>query len=287
MTPGSSVFDIEAFFNTLVQRLFPVWYANQAVKELPLTDIGIINPNSHLSHRWLSLHSVVQAMQSSLENAGDNWQPLHTVLAKLISENDYQRPLSITAIQGVELGSEDEDWPSLLSYADHCCENIDWSSAEDFDRNLHQAFPDEEKPFSIVYREWDGRYYWLNKTEPVNFVAALKHAREKHRDASIQANINVESLHASALDALRSQYWLLLMNREDAYKVHDLINHTELSAILCEFEWRRSDLVVLTCRKNNKDLNSILLNLQNNRSSQQILDLGQYLSRHHHPFRNQ
>lgn len=287
MSSGTSAFDIEAFFNTLIQRLFPVWYAKQAVKEVVLSDIGVINPNSYLSHRWLSLHSVVQAMQSSLENAGEEWQPLHTLLSKLIVENDYQRPLSITAIQGVEYSGHEEEWSGLSEYADHCGQNIPWKSAEEFESNLHSAFPDNEKPFSIVYREWDGRYYWINKSEPTHFALALKHAWEKQRDASIQANINVESLHMGTLDGLRSQYWLLLMNRDDAYKVHDLISYTDLPAILCEFEWRRSDLVLLACRKNNKDLNTILLNLQNNRSSQQILDFGRYLSRHHHPFRNQ
>lgn len=287
MTTGHSGFDIEAFLNSLAQRLFPVWYANQAVKEMPLADMGVLNPNSFLCHRWLSLHSVIQAMQGSLENAGSEWQTLHQLLGKLIVEQDYQRPLSLSAIQGVEYSGHDANLPNIASYAEHYLNDFPWESAEDFDRNVKAAFPDNEKPFRMVYREWDGRYYWVNKQEPEHFAAAALHAQQKQRDATISAHINVESLNMTTLDTLRSQFWLLLMTRDDAYRVLELLNQTPFNVILCEFEWRRSDLVVLCAEKNQTKLNTIMLNLQNNRSSQQITDLGRYLNRHHHPFRNQ
>jgi hypothetical protein len=287
MNGSDSVFDLEAFLNSLIQRLFPVWYATQAVKELPLGDMGSLNPNSFLSHRWLSLHSVVQAMQGSLENADPQWQELAKLLPKLIIENDYQRPLSVSAIQGVEYSSHEEELPSLLAYAEAFADKIPWEKTEQFEHNLAKAFPDADKPHRVIYREWDGRYYWVNKDEPNHLAAVLMHCHHKQRDARINAHINVESLHMPTLDAIRAKFWLLVMRRDDAYRVLDLLNQANMAVLPCEFEWRRSDLLVLVCRKNNHKLNTILLNLQNNRSSQQITDLGRYLSRHHHPFRNQ
>jgi len=287
MSSGPMPFDIEAFLNAVIQRLFPAWYATQAVKELPLSDMGSLNPNSFLCHRWLSLHSVVQAMQESLQNAGPEWQKLQQLLGKLIVEHNYQRPLSISAIQGVEYSAHEADLPNLESYAEHYCGDIAWEKAEDFDNNLKLAFPAAEQPFRIVYREWDGRYYWINKDEPLHFAAAMMHAKHKQRDSNINCDINVESLHMPTLDALRANYWLLLMLRDDAYKVTNLLNPAGFEVVLCEFEWRRSDLVVMAAHKNSRKLNTILLNLQNNRSTQQITDLGRYLARHNYPFRNQ
>lgn len=283
----ASGIDIEALLNSLIQRLFPVWYANQAVKELPLGNMGTLNPNSFLSHRWLSLHSVIQAMQTSLENADSQWQELSTLLGKLIVENDYQRPLSVSAIQGLEYSSIEEPYPNLVTYAEHNLGAINWESAEDFERNLKSAFVQEDSPHRVVYREWDGRYYWVNKEEAHHFAAVIMHCQHKQRDATINALINVESLHMPTLDNLRSKFWLLIMRRDDAYQVIDLLNKASLPVFPCEFEWRRSDLLILACPKNNTKLNTILLNLQNNRSNQQITDLGRFLNRYHRPFRNQ
>lgn len=287
LSSETSGIDIEALLNSLIQRLFPVWYANQAVKELPLGNMGTLNPNSFLSHRWLSLHSVIQAMQTSLENADSQWQELSTLLGKLIIENDYQRPLSISAIQGLEYSSQEEAYPNLATYAEHNLGSVSWESAEDFERNLKTAFADEDKPHRIIYREWDSRYYWVNKEDSQHFAAAIMHCQHKQRDATISALINVESLHMPTLDKLRSKFWLLIMRRDDAYRVIDLLNKAGLPVLPCEFEWRRSDLLILACPKNIPKLNTILLNLQNNRSNQQITDLGRFLNRYHRPFRNQ
>lgn len=286
-TSSLTAFDLEAFLNNLVQRLFPVWYAAQAVKELPLGNMGPLNPNSFLSHRWLSLHSIIQAMQSSLENADAQWKELSPLLGKLLVEQDYQRPLSVTAIQGLEYSSHEAHYPNLLTYAEHAMGALPWESAEEFEHNLKTAFTDDKKPHRIVYREWDGRYYWVNHEEATHFAAALMHCHHKQRDATISALINVESLHMTTLDSLRSKFWLLIMRRDDAYQVIDLLNKASLPVFPCEFEWRRSDLLILACPKNLSKLNTILLNLQNNRSNQQITDLGRFLTRYHRPFRNQ
>lgn len=291
MPPGASTFDIEAFLNSLIQRLFPAWYANQAVREMPLHDMGSLNPNSFLSHRWLSMHSVIQAMQGSLENAGPDWQELHQLLGKLIVEKDYQRHLSVSVIHGVEYSTHEEEFPNILSYAEHALQQQqwqqEWQTTEQFEHHLLQAFPQQDIPHRMVYREWDGRYYWLNKEEPVHLAAVLMHCQHKQRDARISASINVESLHLPTLDAIRSKYWLILMQRDDAYQVLQLLDQAGFGVIPCEFEWRRSDLLILAGRKSNRKLNNILLSLQNNRSSQQVTDLGRYLSRHYYPFRNQ
>lgn len=290
---GMVLTSIETFFNNLLQRLFPVWYAAQASREITLHPIGILNPNSYLSHRWLSLHSVFRSLseslqaQSSQEPAGSNWQPLCELLDKLITEREFRRSLSISAIDGIENSSEEEDWPNLQSWAEHSAAGVEHSTAEDFDRCIHQAFPEEEKPHRIVYREWDGRYYWQNKGDVTSFAAAVLYIHETQRDANISALINVESINTKVLDRLRNDYWLLLLKRESAYPVHDLMVRAGLPVALAEFEWRRSDLVFMVARKNDRRVNRILLSLMNNRSTQQILEFGSWLNRRHFPFRNQ
>lgn len=284
--PTPQAFDIESFFNNLIQRLFPVWYATQAAREISLAPLGTINPNSFLSHRWLSLQAVVQSLRESLQPQGNDWQALIELLEKLLIEKEYKRSLSITAIDGVEFSHQEQDWPNLHAYAEHNCSDIMPESADDFEQALHDVFPDSAKPHRVVYREWDGRYYWVNKEEPRLFAATLLHAQQKQRDASIHALINVESLNTKVLDRLRNDYWLLLMQRDSAYTMHDLLSRAELPVVLAEFEWRRSDLVFLIARKNNRKINRILLNLMNNRSTQQITEFGRFLTRQHFPFRN-
>ena len=63
--------DLETFLNGLIQKMFPAWYAAQAAKEAHLGNIGILNPHSYLSHRWLSLHAVASAAQQSLAGQGE------------------------------------------------------------------------------------------------------------------------------------------------------------------------------------------------------------------------
>ncbi|MCD8523408.1 MAG: hypothetical protein LRY66_04095 [Saccharospirillaceae bacterium] len=284
--PSPPAFDIESFFNSLIQRLFPVWYATQAAKEISLAPLGTINPTSFLSHRWLSLQAVVQSLRESLQSAGKDWQPLIDLMEKLLIEKEYKRPLSITAIDGVEFSHHEQDWPNLYSYAENNCADIILENADDFDQTLRTVFPNESKPHRVIYREWDGRYYWINKEEPRLFAALLMYAQQKQRDASVQALISVESLNNKVLDRLRNDYWLLLMQRDSAYVMHDLLSRADLPAVLAEFEWRRSDLVFLVARKNNRKINRILLNLLNNRSTQQITEFGRFLTRQHFPFRN-
>ncbi len=82
--PTPPALDIESFFNNLIQHLFPVWYAGQAAKELSLPPLGTINPNSFLSHRWLSLQAVVKSLHESLKASGKAWQQLIDLMEKLL-----------------------------------------------------------------------------------------------------------------------------------------------------------------------------------------------------------
>lgn len=283
----ASLFDIETFLNNLIQRLFPVWYAVHAAREMPLQPLGVLNPNSFLSHRWLSLHAVFRSLAESLQAQDKEWQPLCDLLEKVLVEREFRRPLSVSALDGIEHSTQEEDWPNLLSWAEHTGAAVAHETAEDFDLCVHRAFPQEESPHRVVYREWDGRYYWQNKEDNAHFAAALLYAHEKQRDMSFSALINVESVNSKVLDRIRNDYWLLLLARESAYPIHDLMVRADLPVALAEFEWRRGDLVFMVARKNNRHVNRILLNLLDNRSTQHILEFGRWLGRRHFPFRNQ
>ena len=278
---------LETLLNNLLQRLFPAWYARQAAREMHLQPLGVLNPNSFLCHRWMSLHAIIKAMNESLLTQGDDWQALTGLLGKLIIEKEYTRPLSITALDGLEQSSMENDWPNLQSWAEHAGKDLPHESADDFDQQAKLAFPDANKPHRVVYREWDGRYYWINPDDAPHLAAALIYAQQKQRSISFNATINVESINDKALDNIRADYWLILLTRESAYPVFDLISRAGLPAVLCEFEWRRSDLVFLVGRKNNRKLNQVILNLLDNRSNQQILEFGRFLARQNFPFRNQ
>lgn len=284
---GSFFTELETFLNNLLQRLFPVWYATQAAREIQLEALGSLNPPSFLSHRWLSLHAVVQGLQQSLQAQGSDWLELQELLSKLLVEKEYPRRLSITAIHGVEQSQHDQDWPNLLAYAEQLPEERLIDSAEDFDTRLHEAFPEANKPHRVVYREWDGRYYWINPDEPDQLAALQRYAHEHQRDTAINATISVESLNSKVLDRIRNDWWLLLLKRDSAYLLHNLMSQGNLPVALGEFEWRRSDLVFLIARKSNRSINRIILNLLNNHPSQEALEFGRFLSRQHFPFRNQ
>jgi len=282
---SKSGFDIEEFLNLIFQRLFPRWYARQAAKEIKLPDLGDINPPSFLSHRWLSLVSTHEAIIESLKGS-ESWKPLCDHLSTLITEAEYKRNLSITAIHGIQSSQCDDELPDLISYAQQQSDDIPHESAEDFDNNIHHAFPDAERPFHVCYREWDGRYYLMNKSEPTYFGALRLQCASKHRDFSLQSVIHVESVHGRTLDRIRAGYWLLLLKRESAYQLFQLMKNAKLPCEIAEFEWRRSDLVFFIARKNNQTINQILLTLMGNHNSQQVIDWGRFLSRSRFPFQN-
>lgn len=278
--------DLELVINRLLQRLFPAWYAVQAAKELQLDTMGPINPNSFTSRRWLDVEQTVAACQSTLRDAGDEWQPLHALLGQLRVVNDVRQTIALSDLNGIEYSQYNDDWPNLMAYAEHTVGDQAWESAEEFDQNLRTAFPNDQAPFTVRYREWDGRYVLVNDSDSRALSATLHHIYNKQRDHKIKANLLVESINPNALEKLQQQYWMVLMKREPAYQVLDLLQRANLNAISAECEARRPDLVFLVARKQNKTINRVMLNLMDQRSSQQIQDFGRYLLNHHFPFKS-
>jgi hypothetical protein len=282
-----SGFDLEQFINLLAQKLFPRWYARHAVKEIELGEIETINPESYLCHRWLSIISVHAAAAEGLLSAHEKWHPLAELLKKTIADNEYPRKLSITAIKGVKTSQCDEDYPNLLSYAQQQSSQIPHETENDFTNNIEQAFTTQEGLPQVCYREWDGRYYLMNEEEPRHLGALLLQCHEQKNEHSLSCNIHVESVQGRFLDRIRSGYWMLLMKRENAYQLYQLLKPAKLHCEITEFEWRRSDLVFFVATKTNPTMNQILLTLMSNHNSKQVIDWGRFLSRSNFPFHNQ
>jgi hypothetical protein len=281
-----SGFDLEQFINLIAQRIFPRWYARHAVKEIELPTIEDINPKSYLCNRWLSLITVHEAAAESLASSHQQWHSLAELLKKIHSENEYPHSLSISAIHGVKVSQCEEDFPNLISYGAQQANQIPQVTDNEFNRNITLAFPEEKQPFHVCYREWDGRYYYLNKDEPRHLAALLMQCKKQQRDYNIDCTIHVESIHGHMLDRLRSGFWMLLMKRENAYQLYQLVKKANFECEIAEFEWRRSDLVFFIARKNDSALNDIVLNLLSNHNSTHVIDWGRFLSRSRFPFHN-
>lgn len=281
-----SGFDLEIFINRLLQRLFPAWYAVQAAKELPLQAMGPINPNSFCSRGWLNVEHALAACQSTLRDAGDEWQPLFALLGQLRITQSVRKSLAVSDLNGIQNSQYNDDWPNLMAYAEHTLGEQPWQSAEEFDLNLRTAFAAENAPFTVHYREWDGRYALANETDSAALSATLHHIYTKQRDHKIKVDLVVESINSAALEKLQQQYWMVLLKRETAYQVLDLLQRANLNALSAEFEPRRPDLVFLVAPKQNRSINRVMLSLMDQRSSQQIQDFGRYLLNHHFPIKN-
>jgi hypothetical protein len=281
-----SGFDLEQFINLIAQRMFPRWYARHAVKEIELPTIEDINPKSYLCHRWLSLINVHEAAAESLASSHQQWHSLAELLKKLNSENEYPRSLSIRAIHGVKVSQCEEDFHDLISYGAQQANQIPQDTDNEFNCNITLAFPEAKQPFHVYYREWDGRYYYLNEDEPRHLAALLMQCKKQQRDYNITCTIHVESIHGRMLDRLRLGFWMLLMKRENAYQLYQLFKQANFECEIAEFEWRRSDLVFFIARKNDRALNDIILNLLSNHNSTQVVDWGRFLSRSRFPFHN-
>lgn len=277
-------FDLEKVINLIVQRLFPRWYARQAVKEMVLPNIGDVNPKSFLCHRWLSLTSVHEAAADSLMNSNKQWHSLADLLKKLVIENEYPRSLPISAINGVKVSQSDQDYPDLISYGQEQANQIPQTTENEYNRNITLAFPEKNQPFYVCYREWDGRYFLINEDEPRHLAALLTQGKAQQKDYNLTCNINVESIQGKMLDRLSTGFWMLLMKREFAYQLYQLVTQGKLECEIAEFEWRRSDLVFFIARKNEASLNEIILSLLSNNTSKQIIDWSHALGRSYFPF---
>lgn len=278
---------LESYLNLLVLRLFPVWYTSQLARTIELSPLGDLNPRSFQSQKWLSLHSVLQGLSQSLP-IDPQWQVLNKSLSKLIQEVEYNRRMAIKGIDGVEHYIGEQDWSTLIAYAeDNTTEEIEVSSADDFEALFNQTFSDEHKPHQFVFREWDGRCFWKNPEEPDKLAALLHYAHHHDRDAEVLGKVRVESISSKTLDRIRNNWWLLLLNREDALRLMALVEQTSMPIVMADFEWRRNDLAFLIARKDNRRINQIFLNLIDKRSTKDVLEFGSYLGRHYHPFQDQ
>ena len=287
-TRSFSIFvKLEEWLNQLVLKLFPVWYISQAAADLDLQKLGRINPRSYLSSRWLNLRAVASALSNSLQEGGERFQSLESALNKLITEKELNRRFSIHQIHGVEQSAKEEDWTTLIAYAEaHPELLVDFEEVDQFIEALNQAFPEETRPHRFLYREWDGRAYWMNQESPDTLAGLQHHAHESRRDGNIFATITVEGINGKALDLIRDHWWMLLFERASIVPVYELMKNAGLPVVLGDFEWRRNDLAVLVAPKNNREVNQILLNLIHKRSAKEVIELGSYIGRQHFPLKS-
>jgi hypothetical protein len=278
--------DVETWLNLLLQRLFPVWYCVRYVTEMPMEIIGEINPRSFLSHRWLSVAATNQAAADSLLKAGDQWQDLATLLPKIIKTKTFKRYLSIKNVTAVESSTVDADYSNLLAYGEAEAKDIPNHHAEHFDDISHELFSEKGKNYPFVYREWDGRYYFRNEEEPKKFSALLVHCRDKGRDLSVKAEIEIQYADLRIVETIRSRYWMLIMKRDVAYQLAYLIRAAKIPCQLAEFEWRRSDLVFLVLKKTDYRTAQIVEALTRKHFPRSVIEWGRWLCMHQVPFRN-
>ena len=278
--------DLETWFNLLLQRLFPVWYCVRYVTEMPIEKLSDINPKSFLSHRWLSINDSCQAAATSLDIAGEQWQDCATLLRKIYKTRTFKRYLSIRNVSAVESSTVDMEYKNLLEYAETECKDIPTFHAEHFDQISHELFGDASKHYPFVYREWDGRYYFRNEDEPRKFAALLLHCREKGRDLTVRADLEIQYADLRAVEVLRSRYWLILMKRDAAYQIAYLVRAAKIPCHLAEFEWRRSDLVFLVLKKTDYRTAQIVDAIVQRHFPKSAIEWGRYLCTHQIPYRN-
>jgi len=283
---GLGLVDLETWFNLVLQRLFPVWYCVRYVTEMPMEMVGEINPKSFLSHRWLSVAAANQAAADSLAAAGDEWRDLATLLPKIHKTKVYKRYLSIRNVSGVESSVIDTDYSNILEYAEAECKDIPNHHAEHFDQMSQELFGENGKHYPFVYREWDGRYYFQNEEEPKKFAALVLHCRDKARDLTVRAQIEIHYADLRSVEIMRSRYWMLLMRRDAAYQLAYLIRAAKIPCQLAEFEWRRSDLVFLVLKKTDYRTAQIVEALVRRHFPRSVIEWGRYLCTHQVPFRN-
>ena len=284
---SSSNFSLEEFINVCVQRFFPLWYAGQAAKEVLLPKLDGLNPIDYHAEHWLSVGSAHSEAQRALPVDEPIWQPLMELLPKIVVEKEFHRTLSVTALHGVLHTPSHTYFDNLIHYAQQHSTGIPCTTDEDFMHCISQAFPPEKEPCRVHYREWDGRYYLNNQTDPKYLGAILLQCQQEQRHYSLPCIIHVDSVHEHSLNRLRAGYWMLLMKREQAYQIYQLIHQAQLPCDVTQFENRRDDLAFLIAPKSHSDVNRIMLNLLKSHNATQLLDWGRFLSRAHFPFKNQ
>jgi hypothetical protein len=222
----------------------------------------------------------------SLANSGNEWADLVSLLPKVIRTKTFKRYLSIKNVTAVESSVVDVDYSNLLDYGEAEAIDIPNNHAEHFDDISRELFDEKGKHYPFVYREWDGRYYYRNQDEPKKLSALLVHCRDKNRDLSIRAEIEIQYADLRIVEIIRSRYWMLLMKRDAAYQIAYLIRSAKISCQLAEFEWRRSDLVFLVLKKTDYRTAQIVEALTRKHFPRSVIEWGRWLCTHQVPFRN-
>lgn len=278
--------NLEVWLNMLLQRLFPAWYAVRYAREMKIGLIGELNPRSFLCHRWLSLPAIHASAADALENAGPLWHEAASLLRNVTRHKLHKRYLSIVNLLAIETCDVDQDYPSIVDFAEACCMDMVPESADDFSILLNRTFDEAKAPFPVAYREMDGRYYFKNNDDGKPLAALILACRDKGRDVKLNCEIEVEYCDEKTLEKLRSRYWFLLMPREAAYQLNYLIREAKLSCQIAEFEWRRSDLVFLVMKRNHPRIAQLAEVICKTRMPLCVIDWGRFLSSHQVPFRN-
>lgn len=281
-----SRFSLEVILNRWVQKLFPVWYACEACKEVNLIALGSpLNPPSFLHSRWIDVASIVEQINQSLID-DTKWEALKNLLDKLIVVQQVRRNINIELLSGVAFSEHTEDYINLLAYAQSHCEDIEAESAEHFEYNLQACFPKSEQPIEVGYREWDGRYYWKNEKEP-RYLGALilQNSTGNKRDVIVPAEVQVESFKSSIIDQITSQYWAIVMHQDSFSLIDELLSFAGFDKKNILFSPNNPQLRLLIFNKKNKALNRAIFNLLLSHSHNQVLDLFRYLQRTYKPFK--
>lgn len=282
-----SRFSLEVIINRWVQKLFPVWYACEACKEVDLVALGQpLNPPSFLHSRWIDIASIVNQIDQSLADDDVKWGSLKKLLGELVVVRQARRNLNVDLLSGVVFSEHREDYINLLAYAQNHCEGIEVETSQHFEGNLQACFPKSEQPIQVGYREWDGRYYWKNETEPTYLGALiLQNSMGNKRDVVVPAEVQVESFKSSIIDQITSQYWVIVMHQDSFALVDELLSPAGFDKKSVTFSANYPQLRLLIFNKKSKALNRAVFNLLLSHSHSQVLDLFRYLQRTYKPLK--
>lgn len=282
-----SRFSVEVILNRWVQKLFPVWYACEACKEVELVPLGqALNPPSFLHSRWIDVVGIINQIDQSLADDDVKWGAFKKLLDELIVVRQVRRNLNIDLLSGVVFSEHREDYVNLLAYAQNHCEGIEVETSEHFENNLQACFPKSEQPIQVGYREWDGRYYWKNEAEPTYLGALiLQNSVSNKRDVVVPAEVQVERFKSSIIDQITNQYWVIVMHQDSSALVDDLLSLAGFDKKSVIFSPNHPQLRLLIFNKKSKTLNRAILNLLLSHSHSQVLDLFRYLQRTYKPLK--
>lgn len=278
-------FSLEVALNRWVQKLLPVWYASQACKEVKLHSIGRLNPPSFLQAHWLNVEDIVEDMKNSLSEDA-TWSKLAALLDELLVTRSANKNIDVEQITGVNFSQQKVNYANILAYAQNHCEDIEIENNQDFNNNLAQCFPESKRPIKIVYREWDGRYVWMNEEEPVYLGAlVLQNSEGNRRDTAIPAQIEIKAFKNAAIDSIISQYWVLVLHQDSFEMLDELFEPAGFKRKSISFSAANSSLRLLVANKTDKAFNRAIFNLLLSHSTHQVVDFFRYLQRVYKPFK--